>query len=245
MADLQDFISEYDDGSLQFNGISFRKGAKITDHFGLSEGFELDESNDMVWGLVRLHTGVDRSGGGIFRGQKDPVISPFNFERSAFVDLRGKVYGTQVFLYNDKYNFYLMIGHMYPEEVKILDDLKQGKAVTKDTLIGPAGSDGESTGRHTHTEIISINDSSEVLEALLHKKFNDEVDKEYDSNDIFQFYHLQEKFKTSSDQDILVDWTKQKKIRNASFSNKFLYRYKDVSGNKKTRYNSELLFNGL
>ena len=245
MANLQEFISEYGDTTYTFNNLNFRKGAKITDHFGLSEGFQLDEENSMQWGFVRLHTGVDRAGGGFYKGVKDPVISPLNFERSAFIDLRGKVYGTEVLLFSEKYGFYFLIGHMFLEEILILNDLKEGKPIARDVLIGPAGTDGESTGRHTHTEVISIADKSDTLEELLFAKFGSVVGEEYDNDTIVQFYHSQEKFKTTSEHDILDDWSSQEKIRKASFSNRFFYHYTDANGHKKTRYSTELLFNGL
>ena len=245
MASLREFISEYGDTSYTFNNLNFRKGAKITDSFGLSEGFQLDEENSMQWGYVRLHTGVDRASGGFYKGVKDPVVSPFNFERSAFADLRGKVYGTEVRLFSEEYGFYFLIGHMFPNEILILDDLKEGRPIARDVLIGPAGTDGESTGRHTHTEVISIDNKCDILEELLFAKFGIVVEKEFSNDTIVQFYHSQEKFKTTSEQDILNNWSSQKKIRGASFSNEFLYRYTDANGHKKTRYSTELLFNGL
>jgi len=244
MGTLEDFLSQYDNGNLAFDTVNYRKGAKITEHFGISEGFVMDDGV-MDWGYVRLHTGVDRGAGSTVNNIKNVIFAPFNFEKSKFEDFHGQQYGTIINLFNMEFGFIFRIAHMFPTDIMVMQNLLDEKAISRNTIFGPAGTYGASTAIHTHTEVVSVSDHSAVLEDLLHKKFGEEVDKEYDKEFIVQFYRTQEKFASASEKDITTDWAKQKKTRGASFINKFFYRYVDANGNKKTRYSTELLWNGL
>ena len=244
MSLTDEFLNKYDDGSLRFDKIKYRSGAVITGHFDLEDGFRV-ENGKLVWGYVRIHTGVDRADGRKYQGVKDAVVAPFDFDRSRFEDYNGKVYGTLAILESHKYGFEFRTAHMRPEQIKILDKLKNHEPIERNTLVGQAGNYGLSAGAHTHTEIKSFSKTAPVLENILKKKFGDMIKKPYTNTEILSFYKKREHFKNATDEDILHDWAAQRKKRMLFFANRFLYRYKDFDGKLKTRYSTELLFNGL
>lgn len=247
------FIKEYGDSDLKFPDLQFRKGAPITCEFGISNGFKYI-NNKMEWGYVRLHTGVDRGGGASesFDWSDGPieniVKSPFNFEESNFIDYGNKGYGTLVMLFNLKYGFEMRIAHMDPKKDFVswtLKQLKNGNKIGRNWVLGSAGTYGASSGIHTHTEFKSLDEMCEPFEILLQEKFGTKVKKEFSSADVVRLYRKQHHFKNASEDDILDDWQEVKKHRGAIFVNKYLYRFVDFDGKIKTRYSSELLFNGL
>lgn len=243
---LQAFLKEYDDGSLTFPNVNYRKGGPISLKFSMSEGFKTLPDGNLEWGYVRIHTGVDRHSGAEFQGVKDVVIAPFNFEYSYFEDMGGINYGTLISLFSKKYGFEFRIAHMFPKDIIILSSLKNGTSIERDTIIGTAGSYGVGAGAHTHTEVMSIGEKNEMLEELLHEKYFSDIDREYTDSEIVSYYKTQEKFKNSNAADILDDWKSLKQNRGAFFINKYLYRFKDYTELKThTRYSSELLFGGL
>jgi murein DD-endopeptidase MepM/ murein hydrolase activator NlpD len=242
----ENFIKLYDDGSLEFNDIEYRKGAPITEHFSIAEGYKENSNGGIDWGYVRIHTGVDRSSTGrSFNGVLNPIISPFDFEKSRFEDYHGKDYGTLVVLISAKFEFEFRVAHMYPEKILILNDLKENKSIARNTIIGPAGTYGLSSAIHTHTEVKSIGSKSEVLEELLKRKFGESINKEYTNEEIISNYRQYKNFKAAKEQEIFNDWKREKEKRKCLFINKYLYRYIDFDNKTKTRYSSELLWNGL
>jgi len=243
---LNEFLKKYDQNdNLGFDTINYRKGAGNTGHFCLEEGFKVLDGGGLDWGWVRIHSGVDRGGGRTFEGIDNVVMAPFDFESSRFEDFDGKIYGTLVILISTKYGFEFRTAHMFPEQILILDDLKKGRPIKRDTIIGPTGSYGVGSGAHTHTEVKSLEERAPVLESLLEKKFGVEIYEEYKPNEIIEFYKKMSNFKDASFDKVFNDYEDQKEKRRCFFSNKYLYRYKDFDGTKKTRYSSELLFNGL
>lgn len=246
MSLCDEFIKEYDDGNLKFNNIKYRKGALIGASLGLANGFKKNEDESLEWGYVRIHTGVDRNDGGVVDGIKDIVIVPFNFERSKFKDYNGEIYGSLISLFSDKYNFEFRIAHMRPNQILILNELKNNESIKKDTLIGPAGDYGLGAGAHTHTEVRSIGEKSDTLEELLFKKFGNEINKQYSEQEVIAYYKTMEKFKEANESEILKNWQELKSNRGCLFINKYLYRYRDYSENREiTRYSTEHLWNGL
>lgn len=246
------FMSNYDSGSFEFNDTEYRKGAANTCDFGISNGYKIINGK-MEWGYVRLHTGVDRSGGKLYEFKdgstiKDPVISPFDFNRSSIVDYNDTGYGSLVQLFNDEYGFEMRIAHMDPNSSFIpwsLNRIKNGLSFGKGWVIGSAGTYGASSGDHTHTEFISTDNSCEVFDILLEEKYGDKALKEYTSSDIVRLYKKHRHFKNATISDILKDWIEVKDYRGASFVNKYKYRFQRYLGPRYTRYSSNLLFNGL
>lgn len=246
------FMAEYGDDDFKFNNLQFRKGAPITCPFGIAEGFKYINGK-MTWGYVRLHTGVDRARGGseTFSWSERPiddiVKSPFDFNRSNFIDYGDKSYGTLSQLFNDKYGFEMRIAHMAPNDFVpwTLSRLKQGGSIGRNYVFGSAGTYGDSSGEHTHTEFLSLDEACEPFEILLEDMFGDKIHKEYSSADVLRLYRKHEKFKDASNRQILKDWEEVKKGRKAYFVNQYLYRFVDWRGQYRTRYSSQLLFNGL
>lgn len=247
------FMQEYDpDGNFKFNDLGYRKGAVNTCPFGISEGFKYDAKGKMQWGYIRLHTGVDRARGGEIRGIKDIVQVPFDFDESGIIEYKknGKYYGygTLTMLTNHEYGFQMRVAHMEPEKDIVpwsYNRLKKGQPFKNGWLLGNAGTCGASTGAHTHTEFISVDDSCEVFDILLEEKYGNKVLVEYTKAEILREYRKQRHFKDANDKTILKDWEAVKKHRGAIFVNKYKYSFKNKWGTTFTRYASNLLFNGL
>ena len=240
------FINEYDqNNNLGFDTVNYRKGAAITGIFAMEEGFKVLDNGNLEWGHVRIHSGVDRAGGRSHNEIKDVVMSPFNFESSTFEDFDGKIYGTLVVLISKKYGFEFRIAHMYPDDILILDDLKNGRPVKRDTVIGPTGHYGIGSGAHTHTEVKSLDEKNELLELILRRKFGSKIDEEYKPSEVVDFYRKMASTKGYSYEQVFNDWEDQKEKRRCHFVNRYLYRYTDFDGTEKTRYSTQLLWNGL
>jgi hypothetical protein len=249
----ENFMDEYNPTKdFKFSELGFRKGARNTCPFGISEGFKYINGK-MVWGYVRLHTGVDRAGGGTYKDIPDIVQIPFDFDKSRIYEYKDKNgkwtgYGTLISLINTKYQFEMRIAHMDPLNDIIpwsYDRLKKGLSFKRGWLLGSAGTCGDSSGAHTHTEFLSLDDSCEVFDILLEEQYRDKSLVEYTKNDILKEYRKYKYFKNSSDREILKDWEAVKAYRGAMFVNKYKYKYQISNGTKFTRYASNLLFGGL
>lgn len=121
---------------------SFRPGASVTTLFGYT-AYDGKNYNE----FPGIHKGVDRS--------KGIVISPFDFNRSGFKNWNGRLWGSDVYLYHI-HNFRLRISHMFPNDIKCLEELQNREEIRKDTEIGLTGKYGTGlTGNHSHVEIES------------------------------------------------------------------------------------------
>jgi len=231
-------------------GFSYRKGAAFTAQFGIEEGWGPNWEN----GYVRIHSGVDRARGGTVRGVNDVVVCPFNFDSTGFKDYNNKDYGSLIFLTSKTYQFEMRIAHMHPTQNIIPWSLKQflvENEYKQDWLIGSAGTYGNSTGPHTHTELLSIDESCEIFELLLFEKHGYDAFREYSDEEIITFYRQQtNKYPQTSpymhwnDGQILNDWLNQKRNKKIFFINK--YKYCFFFGKKTyTRYASNQLFDGF
>jgi len=241
------FMKEYDSGNFEFNNVGFRKGARITCPFGISNGFKYIKGK-MEWGYVRLHTGVDRAGGATYKNIPDVVQVPFHFNRSEIVDYGDTSYGSLIRLFNDEYQFEMRIAHMNPKLDIIpwsYERLLDGKSFEPGWLLGSSGNYGDSSGAHTHTEFLSIDDSCEIFDIVLEEKYGGKSLVEYTKAEILRLYRQQTHFKDASERTILRDWEEVKTHRGATFVNKYKYRFQNKWGTRFTRYSSELLFNGL
>ena len=92
---------------------------------------------------------------------------------------------------------------------------------------------------------LSLDDSCEVFDILLEEQYGDKSLTEYTKSNILTEYKKYTKFKEGSDSIILKDWAAVKDYRGASFVNKYKYKFQYQNGVVKTRYASNLLFNGL
>ena len=226
--------------------VNYRKGAAVTCHFNMSEGFRVKPDGNLEWGYVRIHSGVDRAGGGTVGNINDVVMAPFNFERSWIQEFGPVSYGTLISLLSDKYQFEFRIAHMQPG-VNIVpwtyNQIRAGNPVKKDWLIGSAGTYGYSSGNHTHTEIKSLDESCEIFDIHLEQKFGNKIFQEYDMGEVIMFYRNQSYWHDKSEKAMLQDWAEQKKLKRIIFSNKYLYRCVYVDDKVYTWYNTWELFN--
>lgn len=234
----------------------WRMGAKITTQFGIAEGWGPKWED----GYIRIHQGIDRARGGTYRTKtsaiSDIVICPFNFNRTKwyeYIDKKGNPYsfGTLVVLYADEYDFCMRIAHFYPDKIIqwSKNEFKKEHPFKQGWLIGPAGSYGYSTGNHTHDELVSLDESTEIFEELLYQKYGDEVFKGYTDEEIIQYYRFMAETypKTSpwvnaSDKDILRDWAEQLSTKKVYFINKYKAIFSWDGKTRHTRYSSEKLF---
>lgn len=244
------FLDKYDDGTFSFP-VRFRDGARITCKFGLAEGYRVT-SDGVQWDSIRFHTGVDRgtsNGAGV-----NVVVAPFDFNRSAFIDYGSDhPYGSMIRLFNDKFGFELRIVHMDPRkdiEESALELLQKGKPVPQDLFLGRCGNYGFSYGAHTHTEVVSLDERSSVLEELLKLQFGEEVDVTYESDEqaMIQTYRTQPYWIGKSDKEILDHYESVKKDRRiVGIANDYKMQFTDWFSNyqTRTRYSSQKLFNGM
>lgn len=246
----QQFLSEYDNGELDFP-VQYRKGALITCRFGIAEGYRKVNGN-AIWDSVRLHTGVDR--GAENRSHENVVYVPFDFDRSELQDYgKDHVYGSMIRLFNDTYGFEMRIVHMEPgrditpNALRLLD---AGSSIPRNTRLGKAGNYGFSYGAHTHTEIVSQDTQSTVLDEILWLQYGMEAGMSYieDRNQIFRLYRDFEYWEPKSDNQIFAHYQDQlEKRRVTGTVNDYKMEYKDWYSNYliRTRYSSAKLFNGM
>lgn len=238
------FLREYDDGSYLFESLRYRVGAPITVSFGLTNGYRLTP-NGAVWDSIRLHSGVDRGGG--------KVYAPFDFERSEFSDYgNSHPYGSLVRLFNEEYGFELRIAHMNPSggfDSKAYNLLINRKPIKRNTVLGIAGNYGLSFGAHTHTELVSIDEQSEVLDEILYEKFGERASEPYTEDQIIERYHSRPYWTGKPWSEIRAHYKEECKKRRvvARVVNDYQYRFKDwfADWKPRTRYSTELIFNGL
>lgn len=237
-----EFIKNYDDKNLEFNHLKFREGAKITGSFGLEKGFSV-VNGKIVFDTVRIHTGVDRGGGVIF--------TPIDFDFALFTDFgESSPYGSLLRLVSIDYGFEFRIAHIYPDEItpKFKSLLDSNSRIPRNTIIAQAGDYGMSQGRHTHTELVSLDFQSEVLETILENKFGREKDSPYGYRDIMEFYQSIPKFKNFSEKEVMTHYVDQMEYRRIFEGkvNKYKFTFFDNFYQRNvTRYSTELVFNGL
>jgi hypothetical protein len=242
------FLKEYDNGELEFTNLKYRQGATITCPFGLTEGYR-KENGEFIWDSVRIHTGVDRAG-------TDVVYSPFHFQRSTFYDFgEDHVYGSMVRLYQDEYQFEMRILHMDPEKdinPEILKALKAHEPIRRNAYLGKDGSYGAADGDHTHTEIVSYEETNPMLNFILYEKYGEQFVKPYSEDYIKAFYKSREYFKNKTESKIFNHFNKMldsRRIPSKNFFNEHFFQFLDWfspdHATKKTKYSSEHLFNGL
>lgn len=258
LEELKDFLDRYDSGDLKFSNMPFRKGAKISASFGLVLGYR--KLNGITkWDTVRIHTGVDRTATSGYQGKVANVVyAPFDFDETSYENYGPEnPYGSMVILKNTKYRFELRIAHMHPNkniDPQALELLHNNAPIPQNTYLGTAGSYGFSYGPHTHTELVSIGESSPVLDELLRLKYGTEAIKPYSHDDIL------ERYSTIKDAfgDVVCGWmTDEEKIshyevnedkrRIVGVLNDYKMEFKDwyQGYTKATRYSTEKLFNGL
>jgi hypothetical protein len=248
--EYEGFVKEM--GGLNFDKVSFRSGALTTCEFGLVERYKTIKDRT-IWGYPGIHSGIDRGHLTKYNKEMRKITVPFDFVRGGIVE-NDKLYGTQVFLYH-KFGFRIFVAHMYPDEILIKDRLAKGFPIYKDTELGDAGSNGFSTGIHTHTEVEAWGDpwveECDFLEELLLEKYGAGVKNTFSNSQAIERYKsiaadwsekaIGDEIKTWSSDTILTDFKALKKLKNVVFINDYKIK-KSINGKISTFYNSNKLF---
>lgn len=217
----EEFLIEY--GGYGFKNVVFFPGARKTTDFGL----------DQTFGTIRIHVAIDRAGGPMVHVPFDTKDIELIFSepvyRNSFGNLiRLKTYGA---------DFEVRIAHFELGELQkeFVDLVQGGKLVPAGTPIAPPGNAGKSTGAHTHTEVISLGQHSEILDDLVEHYGQEEITprtvKEY-----AEIHGLDERL-------ALEIFENEKRRRGVEYlTNQTCYRWDYHTGGMKTFYNSWSLF---
>lgn len=254
---LEKFLSKHDPTEdLSFASVKFRPGALFSvgpppRHnaivFSLTEGYKRDNAGNLTWGWVRIHTGDDR--GATPSGSLD-VWQPFAADRTALeedTDFTVPVYGALIRLISDAFGFEVRIAHMNPRKdfaIGVASDLRAKRGSPAGRKLGHAGSYGVGQFAHTHTEIVSLDQSAPVLEEILHRKFSDAASSEYTPGEVHAEYRRQVHTEKLELQAAIRDYEMLKTDRDIVWCNRFKHIFKDrySGGAIRTRYSSRLLF---
>lgn len=255
MKNYKDLIKEFDsNNNYQFDAIKYRQGASITCPFGLAEGYNKDKTGKLIWDTVRIHTGVDR---GIHDKNGNKIVNIiFNpFDANVVIQhvySERHYYGSLLRLFVFDYGFEIRIAHIYPNEFEATFKKKLDKYefIPKNIVIGQCGDFGDSSGRHTHTEIVSLESTCPVLESILAEQYKD-WNKQYSDEEIISFYKTRSAWMKKKPEDMLQHYNDIVKpsrlIYTGHLCNKYKHEFLDIYNNKqvRTRYSSELLFGGM
>lgn len=222
-----------------FDDVRFRPSASFTSWFGLDNTFK----------TLRLHLGIDR---GYSPKSEYDLYSPFTISKAQYVEPYGS-YGSLLFLPVKDADFELRIAHMKPEDFSIYykhDAIsKKPFDILKSDKIGDAGNLGLSVGTeivkgkagaHTHTEVVSNSDTSEILDYILEQKYTPEfINNAYTDYDITQYAILKE----ADPDDFIETYDKEIKKRNIVFINSLkCIRIDYHTSTLRTFYSSLALF---
>ncbi len=258
MSTFSRFLIDYDKkqfgfNSLKFNSVKYRQGARITCPFGLAPGYRKVEG-EYIWDSVRIHTGVDRSGLYNSKEERIPnvIYSPFDFDEAVMTDYGEKhVYGSLLRLFNYEYGFEFRIIHLNPKTditQSFKPYLNTKKKIPRNMKIGVSGTYGSaSDGKHTHTELISLNKTNYIFDKILLKKYGMASTKKYTSKYIQKYYRKAPFFENATIDTINKEYKHLLESRRVNgIVNDYKLEYNDWFLKKNvTRYSTEKVFNGL
>lgn len=243
LVQAQQFVDRY--GGLDFPKLHYRPGASFTSAFGLTERYK-KINGENHWGYPGIHNGVDRGRSwASWLNKSQGIFSPFDFYKSKFEDRQGQGYGCRIWLFHET-GFVLRIAHCYPEEIEIMDQLLAEAPITEGTFIAPIGSYGNSTGRHSHSEIEAWGKHNwEIncwtLEHILREKFGERVNQNLTWEEIEQEYRNSNLTQTWNMDQIKKDYNELIKAWNLSFINKYKMIQRTSKG-ETTLYSTKALF---
>jgi len=158
-------------------------------------------------------------------------------------------------LFQDEYGFEMRILHMNPStdiKPEILKALKSYQPISRDTLLGKEGEYGAADGTHTHTEIVSYEETNPLLNFILYEKYGEQFVKPYSEDYIFAYYKARPYFKDKTEAAIYKHFDEMldsRRIINKTYFNRHYFRFEDwfspTHSEVRTKYSSENLFNGL
>jgi hypothetical protein len=237
---LELFLDKYDSNkNLKFDKCRFRPNAPFTTKFGFDNTFK----------TLRLHPAIDR---GYSPTSIYDIYAPFDIENASFIHPYSS-FGSLLLLPVKGADFEIRIAHIIPEELSsyFKSNLLRGEKVEipSGNKIGEAGNLGLSSGTeivkgkagaHTHTEIVSLQETSGILDSILEKKVPSHLlNIPYDNADIIIYSK-----KTNSDTvDFLNQYNAEIKKRNITFINDYKCVRTDYhTGKIRTFYNSQAIF---
>lgn len=186
---VEAFISKWAGPNFDFPKVPFRKDKAAT----FSTEFGIDDSTKPLF-PVRVHLGSDRR-----VGENGIIVSPFDGIVTVMDD--PNMYGTLTRILVDG-EFEIRTAHIYPNKHALMvkvDDIRDNKGnvdpnkvrglfkmpkvdeyyrmikstIKQGELIGVVGDYGMTAGAHSHTELVSVDGASELIEEILkRKKFN-------------------------------------------------------------------------
>jgi len=237
---LELFLDKYDSNkNLKFDKCRFRPNAPFTTKFGLDNTFK----------TLRLHPAIDR---GYSSTSIYDIYSPFDIEGASFIHPYSS-FGSLLFLPVKGADFELRIAHILPEELSsyFKSNLLRGEKVEipAGNKIGEAGNLGLSSGTeivkgkagaHSHTEIVSLQETSIVLDAILEKKLpKNVINTPYNEGDITLYA-----YSVNADPiDFINQYSSEMRKRNITFINDYKCVRTDYhTGKVRTFYNSQIIF---
>jgi len=158
---MKDFLSRYDNGSFRFENVKFRDGAEWQLPFRIFVRSAGDYKRHELWFSdgrpVYVHPAIDRSFGGI--------ICPFESHAEWLDPVPG--YGTLLLLRPVGADFEIRIAHMDRPAHPVTDAILKGRTIPAGAFLGRTGVRGIGTGPHSHVEIVSIGETSEICNEIL------------------------------------------------------------------------------
>ena len=216
-----------------FDDVVYFPKAAFTVPFGIALRVAATNGEAEVEKRLRVHNATDRAGSGL-------VHIPFtSWVRYALPPLVPHSFGSLLILQPPTADFEIRIAHFDKAEFtsdftkQLTDHLVRGG-----TPIAPAGLLGLATGRHTHTEVVSRQRSSLMLDYLLRNRDEEQIDRRYvyhwaRDNDVDP-YLANEDFTHELDRRRVRKLTTHRCLRRDY-----------LTGKVRTFYNSREVFNGV
>lgn len=165
--DSKQFKKEY--GFPLFPKIKYRGDAWVSCEFGLN--WYTTPGGQKKF---RIHGGRDR--GSTSKHDRSVVtrdiLCPLNSHIEWIPEINApgyKAFGTLMILKPIDCDFEIRIGHISEEDInpKVMDILENGGIIPAGMYIARCGTEGYSTGYHTHTELVSTGTRSEILDGII------------------------------------------------------------------------------
>lgn len=178
---------------------------------------------------MRFHLGEDRVSGKIYNPY-DSVITWYDFRK----DSNGYKRGCGCFLVIKPVDadFEIRIAHMDWNDIDSKMQRKLGQVIPAGELVGVAGTEGFSSGRHTHTEIVSYDKDSTILEILWKESESEFLSKKFKKETVIEM--------CGKDRVAELNANMERKQIIEGYTNK-CYAVDYWDGRKKTFYSSRLL----
>lgn len=222
--------------------VKFRVGATHTVPFGLDDTFRASGRP------LRIHAATDR--GTYLRDWETrtfDVFAPFDIARAKLLPSPHSGFGNILRLFVAGADFEIRVMHMRRDDLDqfVMKLVREGKRIPANTFLGRAGnaglSVGSSGGHHTHTEIVSIDRESKLLERLTREHAPNEMYVDWGRRKIRRWA-----VSRALPQDLYENYLEERKKRKVEIFNEYLCRRIDyLTGEYRTFYDSALVFNGM